>query len=234
VSEEAIAKIPGTTFSLKFGIEGKYYAIYLLQGAHAIQIKQLSIMRGTTLRDLPEEVETGLRFLLDTEEVYLSPVIIDRVVSDLLDQIPKDGQVFVKETTIKPEVPSSVNVLDLIEKSDHRAGKKSITEYTPGEKPKYDATASDIGKKFLKTPKPLPKRSASIEPEQDYPKPAISAKDDYLALEEKINSLTNEVKSLQETITKNKKAITSMKKQITTLKKSTKEFKELSKKPATK
>jgi len=228
MSDEAIVKIPGTTFSLKFGIEGKNYAVYLVQGAHAISIKKLNILKGTTLRDLPEEAENGLRFLLDSEEVYISPVVVDRVVTDLMEQIPKDGKVFVKETTLKPDIESSVRVLDLIEKSDHRAGKKSLEEYTPGEKPKFDATASDIGKKkSLKTPKPIPKRSAIAE--QDYQKPAISAKDDYLALEEKLNSLTNEVKSLQETITKNKKAITSMKKQITTLKKSSKKLKELTK-----
>jgi len=228
MSDEAIVKIPGTTFSLKFGIEGKNYAVYLVQGAHAISIKKLNILKGTTLRDLPEEAENGLRFLLDSEEVYISPVVVDRVVTDLMEQIPKDGKVFVKETTLKPDIESSVRVLDLIEKSDHRAGKKSLEEYTPGEKPKFDATASDIGKKkSLKTPKPIPKRSAIAE--QDYQKPAISAKDDYLALEEKLNSLTNEVKSLQETITKNKKAITSIKKQITTLKKSSKKLKELTK-----
>ncbi len=228
MSDEAIVKIPGTTFSFKFGIEGKNYAVYLVQGAHAISSKKLNILKGTTLRDLPEEAENGLRFLLDSEEVYISPVVVDRVVTDLLEQIPKDGQVFVKETSIKPDIETSVRVLDLIEKSDHRAGKKSIEEYTPGEKPKFDATAFDIGmKKSLKTPKPLPKRSAKAE--QNYQKSAISAKDDYLALEEKLTSLTNEVKSLQETITKNKKAITSMKKQITTLKKSSKELKELSK-----
>ncbi len=228
MSDEAIVKIPGTTFSFKFGIEGKNYAVYLVQGAHAISSKKLNILKGTTLRDLPEEAENGLRFLLDSEEVYISPVVVDRVVTDLMEQIPKDGQIFVKETTIKPDIETSVRVLDLIEQSDHRAGKKSMEEYTPGEKPKFDASASDIGmKKSLKTPKPLPKRSAVTG--QDYPKPAISAKDDYLALEEKLNSLTNEVQSLQETIAKNKKAITSMKKQITTLKKSSKELKESSK-----
>jgi hypothetical protein len=228
MSDEAIVKIPGTTFSFKFGIEGKNYAVYLVQGAHAISSKKLNILKGTTLRDLPEEAENGLRFLLDSEEVYISPVVVDRVVTDLMDQIPKDGQIFVKETTIKSDIETSVRVLDLIEKSDHRAGKKSVEEYTPGEKPKFDATASDIGmKKSLKTPKPLPKRS--VVTDQDYLKPAISAKDDYLALEGKLNSLTNEVQSLQETITKNKKAITSMKKQITTLKKTSKELKELSK-----
>ncbi|NPE07000.1 MAG: hypothetical protein GNW80_01855 [Asgard group archaeon] len=229
MSEEALVKIPGTTFSLKFGLEGKYYAVYLVQGKHAVSSKKTSILQGTTLKDLPEEIGKGMRFLMDSEEVYISPVIVDRVVNDLLEQIPKDGQVFIKETTVKPDIETSVSVLDMIEKSDHRAGKKSIMEYTPSEKPKYDATASDIGRKSLKTPKPLPKRSATVEHESDYPKPAISAKDDYLALEEKLTLLTNEVKSLQETIDNNKKAITSMKKQITTLKKSTKEIQASSK-----
>ena len=229
MSEEALVKIPGTTFSLKFGLKGKYYAVYLVQGKHAVSSKKTSILKGTTLKDLPEEIEKGMRFLMDSEEVYISPVIVNRVVNDLLEQIPKDGQVFVKETTVKPDIETSVSVLDMIEKSDHRAGKKSIVEYTPGEIPKYDATASDIGRKSLKTPKPLPKRSATVEHESDYQKPAISAKDDYLALEEKLTFLTNEFKSLQETIDKNKKAITSMKKQITTLKKSTKKIQASSK-----
>lgn len=229
MSEEALVKIPGTTFSLKFGLEGKYYAVYLVQAKHAVSSKKTSILKGTTLKDLPEEIEKGMRFLMDSEEVYISPVIVDRVVNDLLEQIPKDGQVFVKETTVKPDIETSVSVLDMIEKSDHRAGKKSIVEYTPGETPKYDATASDIGRKSLKKPKPIPKRSATVEHESDYPKPAISAKDDYLALEEKLTFLTNEFKSLQETIDKNKKAITSMKKQITTLKKSTKKIQASSK-----
>ncbi len=230
---EALVKIPGTTYSLKFGLEGKYYAVYLVQSGHAISSKKTNILQGTTLQDLPEELEKGMRFLLDAEEVYISPVIVNRVVYDLLEQIPKDGQIFVKETSIKPEIESSVHVLDLIEKSDHRAEKKSVVEYTPREKPKYDATAFDIGKKDLKTPKPLPKKSPTIETIEDHPKPAISAKDDYLALEEKLNSVTNELKSLQETIDQNKKEITNLKKQITTLKKNTKEIKELTTKPAT-
>lgn len=230
---EAIVKIPGTTFSLKFGLEGKYYAVYLVQSGHAISSKKTSILKGTTLRDLPEEVEKGMRFLLDSEEVYISPVIVNRVVHDLLEQIPKDGQVFVKETSVKPEIETSVRVLDLIEKSDHRSESKSVVEFTPGEKPKYDATAFDIGKKELKFPKPLPKRNVTADTEQDYPKPAISAKDDFLALEEKLNSLTNELKSLQETISKNKKEISNLKKQVTTLKKNTKEIKELTQTPAT-
>ncbi|NHJ31933.1 MAG: hypothetical protein FK732_03635, partial [Asgard group archaeon] len=181
MSEESKVKIPGTTYSLKFGLEGKYYAVYLVQSGHAISSKKTSILKGTTFKDLPEEIEKGMRFLLDSEEVYISPVVVNRVVNDLLELIPKDGQIFVKETTVKPEIESSVSVLDMIEKSDHRAGKKSVEEYTPGEKPKYDATAFDIGKKSLKSPKPLPKRSAKVEHEKEYPKPAISAKDDYLA-----------------------------------------------------
>lgn len=227
MSEEAIAKIPGTTFSLKFGIEGKYYAVHLCRGRTPFKTKQLNVLKGTTLNELPEEVENGLRFLLDAEEVYLSPVIINRVVDDLIEQIPKDGQVFVKETTEKQYITPTTSVSEMISKSEDRAGKKSVIEYTPNQKPKFDATAKDIGKSSLKPPKPLPKRDLSVE--HSTSKPAISAKDDYLAMDEKVNSLTNELQTVQGLIEKQKKDIKNMKKQITTLKKQTKELIELTK-----
>ncbi len=227
MSEEALAKIPGTTFSLKFGIEGKYYAVYLCRGSKPFNTKQLSILKGTTLRELPEEVENGLRYLLDMEEVYISPVIVNRVVNDLIEQIPKEGQVFIKETTKKQYVTPSTSVSQLISKSEDRAGKKSVIEYMPSEKSKFDATAESIGKISLKTPKPLPKKDTIIK--YSTPKPAISSKDDYLAIDEKVNTLTNEILTLQGSIDQHTKAIKNLKKQITTLKKQTKELKELTK-----
>ncbi len=227
MNEEALAKIPGTTFSLKFGIEGKYYAVYLCRGSTPFKTKQLNILKGTTLNELPEEVENGLRYLLDMEEVYLSPVIVDRVVNDLIEQIPKGGQVFTKETTKKQYVTLSTGVSQLISKSEDRAGKKSVIEYAPSEKSKFDATAESIGKISLKTPKPLPKRDTTIE--HSTLKPAINSKDDYLAIDEKVNILTNELQIVQGSIDQHTKEIKNVKKQITTLKKQTKELKELTK-----
>lgn len=227
MSEEAIARIPGTTFSLKFGVEGKYYAVFLCRGRAPFKTKQLSILKGATLSELPEEVENGLRFLLDTEEVYLSPVIVNRVVNDLIEQIPKDGQVFVKETTEKEYVTPTTSVSEMISKSEDRAGKKSIIEHKPSEKSKFDATADDIGKRHLKPPKPLPKRDLNVE-HTNY-KPAISSKDDYLAIDEKVSTLTNDLLTVQGTVEKHKKEITNLKKQITKLKKQTKELIELAK-----
>ena len=44
MSEEAIAKIPGTTYSLKFGYEGKYYAVFLCRGSSPFKTRQLWII----------------------------------------------------------------------------------------------------------------------------------------------------------------------------------------------
>ncbi|HUT81809.1 MAG TPA: hypothetical protein VMZ29_11455 [Candidatus Bathyarchaeia archaeon] len=223
MSEEALAKIPGTTFSLKFGEEGKYYAVHLCRGTQPFLSKQLSILKGTTLSDLPEEVENGLRYLLTKEDIYLSPVIINRVVTELIEQIPKDGQVFVKETEEKHYVTPTVSVQEMIAQKEEHAGKKSMIEYTPGEKPRYDATSETIGKIHLREPRLLPSRDMSLDITPT--SPASSTKDDYLALEEKVNSLHNEIQTMQEIIDSNNKEIASLKKQITSLKKETKELK---------
>jgi len=220
LSEEAITKIPGTTFSLKFGIEGKYYSVYLCRGSTPFRTKELSILRGTSLDDLHEEVENSLRYLLDSEEVFLSPVIVDRVVNDLMDQIPKDGQVSAEETAPKAYVATPVGVAEIISKKEAHAGKKSVIEYTPGEKPKFDATADSIGKIPLKAPKALPRKdivstSTSV----------ISPRDDYMSLDEKITALTNELQSTQEMVAKTNDDLKKLKKQVTTLKKTTKELK---------
>ncbi|NHJ87944.1 MAG: hypothetical protein FK734_20945 [Asgard group archaeon] len=221
--DEAITKIPGTTYSLKFGVEGKYYSVFLCRGNHPFKSKPLSIMKGTTLRDLPEELEKGLQYLLDSEQLYLSPIIIDRVVNDLLDRIPDDGQVFVKETS-KPIIEEpTVHVSEMISKSEQRAEKKSIIEHTPSEKSKFDASAMDIGKIQLRTPRPLPQKEVTsisepiIESQKTPYTTPTSQKDSYQELEEKVSSLTSEVKSLHEIIESNKKAISNLKGQITKL-----------------
>ncbi len=227
MSEEALAKIPGTTFSLKFGTEGKYYAVHLCRGSQPFLTKQLSILKGTDLTDLPQELESGLRYVLSKEEIYLSPIIVNRVVNDLLVQIPKDGQVLEKEIEEKQFVTPTVSVQELISQKDFHAGKKSMIEYTPGEKPKYDATAESIGKIQLRVPKPLPNREESSSVSQP-PAPIGHKDEDYLALEEKVVSLQNELHKMQEIIDNNNKEIASLKKQLTSLKKETKELKSIS------
>ena len=88
----SLIKIPGTTYYLQFGIEGKYYAVFLIQGRQPIQSTKLNILRGTSLHDLPAEVENGLRTMLEAEEVYISPMVVDRVVNDMLEQVPQEGK----------------------------------------------------------------------------------------------------------------------------------------------
>ncbi|MHA1212001.1 MAG: hypothetical protein ACTSSH_06035 [Candidatus Heimdallarchaeota archaeon] len=222
MSEEAITKIPGTTFSLKFGIEGKYYSVYLCRGSTPFRTKELSILRGTSLDDLHEEVENSLRYLLDSEEVFLSPVIVDRVVNDLMDQIPKDGQVSAEETAPKAYVATPVGVAEIISKKEAQAGKKSVIEYTPGEKPKFDATADSIGKIPLKAPKALPRKDIVSTTTTSS---GTSPRDNYMSLDEKITALTNELQSTQEMVAKTNDDLKKLKKQVTTLKKTTKELK---------
>ncbi len=236
---ETITKIPGTTYSLQFGVEGKYYAIFLIRGRQAIQSKKLNILRGTPLHELPQEIEIGLRSMLDTEEVYISPVVVDRVVNILLEKIPQEDQLEVKETTAAEEkklVPTSINVRNLIAHSDGRAGQKSVIEHHPLEKSKFDATSENIGKIQLKTPKPLPQKEKMIEPS---PVPAVTTKEpvvaqpkteikstaSYISIDDKVSALTNEITKLVEQVTKNDKEIKKMKRQITTLKKAAKETK---------
>lgn len=234
---ESLTKIPGTTYSLQFGIEGKYYAVFLIRGRQAIQSKKLSILRGTVLHELPEEVETGLRSMLDAEEVYISPVVVDRVVNEILKRIPQEDQLEVKEPVAEKRlVPTSINVQNMIAQSDGRSGQKSMIEHHPPEKTKFDATSESIGRIQLKTPKPLPHKEKMIEPSST---PIVSKKEsvvapspvkiestgNYVSMDEKVLSLTTEVTKLEEQVTKNNKEIKKMKKQITTLKKAAKEAK---------
>ncbi|MHA1188010.1 MAG: hypothetical protein ACTSSK_14255 [Candidatus Heimdallarchaeota archaeon] len=195
---EAIAKIPGTTYSLKFGVEGKYYAV--------------------SIRELPEAIENGLKFMLDAKGVFINPIVIDRVVNEVLEKIPEDGQVLLKETEPVDITPGARSVSDLINNSDNRAGKKSIIEHRPGEKSPYDASALDIAKKPAFKPKPLPEKVEKIEPATT--KPSTKAQGNIntgQSIEDNIQTLTNR-------LVKNEKAVTSLKKQVTTLKKKVKEL----------
>ena len=229
MSQEPITKIPGSTYSLKFGIEGKYYALYLCRGSQPFRTKQLNILRGTSLKDLPEEIENGIRFLLDSEQIFLSQIIVKRVMNDLLEQIPKESsQTFAKETSIKSYVQPTITVQELISKSDERAEQKSVLEFTQSEKIKYDATAEDIGRIVLKEPKPLHKKGTTAEIPQT--KPQSVSKTDYVSLEQKVNTLSNEIVSLHTQIDKNNQEITDLKMEITSIKKETDIIKDLSSK----
>ncbi|MHA1738116.1 MAG: hypothetical protein ACTSXA_13495 [Candidatus Heimdallarchaeota archaeon] len=221
---EAIAKIPGTTYSLKFGVEGKYYAVYLVQYHHPIETKNLEILKGTSIRELPEAIENGLKFMLDAKGVFINPIVIDRVVNEVLEKIPEDGQVLLKETEPVDITPGARSVSDLINNSDNRAGKKSIIEHRPGEKSPYDASALDIAKKPAFKPKPLPEKVEKIEPAtpavQPKTKPSTKA-------QENINtgqSIEDNIQTLTDRLVKNEKAVTSLKKQVTTLKKKVKKL----------
>lgn len=236
MSEQPV-KIPGTTFSLQLGFEGKYYAVFLVQYHQIIKSRKTGILKGTDLSTLSEEVENGMRSLLEGEEIFINPVIIDRVVNELLEQKPIERKAAAEEEAIPREesrlVPETVKVSELIKHSDNRAGKTTITEYHPEQKSKFDATADSIGNYNLKTPKPLPSRFTSSEDVpatithseiQASPKSqAISIdKENYAQLEEKITSLNTEISGLLEQINNNNKEITNLKKQITTLKKQVK------------
>lgn len=233
----SLIKIPGTTYYLQFGIEGKYYAVFLIQGRQPIQSAKLNILRGTSLHDLPAEVENGLRTMLEAEEVYISPVVVDRVVNDMLEQVPQEGQMEVKEPvgTTERLVSDSVSVRSRIAQSDSRAGKKSIIEHHPGQKSKFDATADSIGHIELKKPKPLPRKDIMVEQSEPIvikkevsiakPQAEISKTESYISVDDKVANLTNEVTQLVEKVTKNDKEIKKLKRQITALKKATKNTK---------
>jgi hypothetical protein len=239
-----LTKIPGTLYSLGFGTEGNYYAVFLYRGRQAINTKKLSIVRGSSLRDLPDEVENGLRHLLDNEEIYISPAIIDRVVNDLMDKIPKEGQVFTKETTERKLVSENVNVKELINKSESRSKKQEeATEMPPKKEKKYDASAMDITPPKPRTPKPLPEKEEAVKKEQipapreiqrtpetakvaTQSKSNILKEEDLAPLEEQVTKLTDELNDLQELVTKNKNNITSVKRSITILKNKLKEMNE--------
>ena len=233
---DALIKIPGTTYYLQFGIEGKYYAVFLIQGRQAIQSKKLNILRGTSLHELPEEVENGLKSMLEAEEVYISPVVVDRVVNNLLEKIPQDGQMEVKEAPAEGgELSSSVSVKNMVAHSDHRSGIRSVIEHHPGQKSQFDATADSIGRIELKKPKPLPLKDSMVQRETPAatevettstipkPQPTKTATESYVSMDDKVNTLTNEISQLVEQVTKNDKEIKKMKKQITKLKKDLKE-----------
>jgi hypothetical protein len=221
---EAIAKIPGTSYSLKFGVEGKYYAVYLVQYHHPIETKSLEILKGTSIRELPEAIENGLKFMLDAKGVFINPVVIDRVVNEVMEKIPEDGQVLQKETEPVDITPSARSVSDLINQSDNRAGKKSIIEHRPGEKTPYDASALDMIKKPAFKPKPLPKEMPKTESATPAVKPATEPS---TKAQENINtgqSIEDTIQTLTDRLVKNEKAVTSLKKQVTTLKKKVKEL----------
>ena len=226
---EAIAKIPGTTYSLKFGVEGKYYAVYLVQYHNPINTKKLDIIKGTSIRELPEAIENGLKFLLDSEEIFINPVVIDRVVNELLGKIPEDGQVLLKESEPVDITPSAVSVSELIHRSESRTEHKSMIEHTPGLKPKYDASASDIGTKPLRKPKPLPQKEAqSVNVVQSVTPTVKTAETKSVPkTQENVNTsgtLADEMQSLTDRLVKNEKAVTNLKKQVTKLKKQVKEL----------
>ena len=233
----SLIKIPGTTYYLQFGIEGKYYAVFLIQGRQPIQSSKLNILRGTSLHDLPAEVENGLRTMLEAEEVYISPMVVDRVVNDMLEQVPQEGKMEVKEpvSTTERLVSDSVSVSSRIAQSDNRAGKKSVIEHHPGQKSKFDATADSIGRIELKKPKPLPRKDAMVNQSEPImvkkedtiakPQAEISTNESYVSVDDKVTNLTNEVTQLVEKVTKNDKEIKKLKKQITALKKAAKEAK---------
>jgi len=236
---EPLTKIPGTTYYIQFGIEGKYYAIFLIRGRQAIQSKQLTILRGGSLHELPEEVESGLRSMLDAEEVYISPVVVDRVVNELLEQVPQEGEMDAKEPVVEVEkrlVPTSISVQNIISKSDRRAGTTSTIEHHPQEKSKFDATSDGIGRYQLKKPKPLRQKEKMVEPSLTPTAPIketvvaqtqaeIKSPETYISLDDKVLSLTTEINKLTDQVTKNDKEIKKMKRQITTLKKAAKEAK---------
>lgn len=238
---ETRTKIPGTLYSLKFGIEGKYYAVFLYRGNQEIYSKKLEILRGTSLRDLPEELENGLKYMLDKKEIHLSPVIVDRVVNNLLEKIPENGSVFDKESSKKKLEKPSISVQELVKKSEKRLEtQKQVPTYTPAQKQKYDASAEDLGKYNLKKPKPLPeKREAEQKSEikeipiKEEPKKEHKIKQaenktleekkemnkKYQELQKKVDDLNNEVSGLVETIKKNEKQIGTLEQKIIQLKK---------------
>ncbi|NHJ40909.1 MAG: hypothetical protein FK731_12840 [Asgard group archaeon] len=237
MSKEITTQIPGTTFRIRFGFEGKYYALFLCRGNKEFKSMKLNILRGTSLHELPEEVENGLKDLLFSEQVYLSPVIVKNVANNLLEQMPENGQIIKEEVKQKQFVKSEVSVSDLISKSEDRAGKKSIIEHGPMDKPKYDATADSLGRIELKKPKLLPEKITKHEiiPTEEYKpikkieekidildkKPEVTEivkKEAYNQLDEKVTTLTNEVKSLHEIIDKSNQDIEILKEQIDIIK----------------
>ncbi|HUU77680.1 MAG TPA: hypothetical protein VMX55_05000 [candidate division Zixibacteria bacterium] len=229
---ETIIKIPGTSFSAQFGIEGKYYTVFLIQYGQAVKSKKLDILKGSPLQDLPIEVEKSLQHLLETENLYINPVIIDRVVNDLLEHPPEKSEGTMFEEHEEPRiVPSSIKVQDLITERDIRAGKTSVVEFKPQEKSKFDASSANFGTPKPRAPRPLPSKESMIEQQQSSQlqvavkkEPIQQTKSSFLATEEKTMSSTNELQQLTERIDKTDKELKNLKKQVTTLKKTVSEL----------
>lgn len=230
-----MVRIPGTTFYLQFSIEGKYYAISLVQGRLPIKSRKLDALRGTAKTELTGEIETGLQALLEEENLYINPVVVDRVITEFLEKIPEEGQSSTREISEERKIipETAVKVSEMIKKSDDRAGKTSMVEHKPITKPKYDASAESISHYNLRTPRPLPQKESIIEQEtvtssientteiEKENKIVLTSTiqtEKYIQLEEKIVSLTNEINNMQQKIDSTSKEITNLKKQITTLK----------------
>ncbi|MBD3191387.1 MAG: hypothetical protein GF308_12125 [Candidatus Heimdallarchaeota archaeon] len=210
------AKIPGTLYSLQFGTDGNYYAVFLVRGRQNVATKRLDIVRGTSLRDLPEEIENALRTLLDREQIFLSPAIVDRVVNEIVTQIPEKGKVtFTRASQTKR--PSG-RVKQLIQESEERVKRQApASSRQPIDTRAPSASAEDIGKIPLKKPRPISEtvlaredRSASIK--------STAPKDQSSDVLNKVDRLTNELAALQNLADQNKKEIETLKKELSSLK----------------
>ena len=90
MSEDAFVKIPGTTLTVKVGTEGKYYAVYLCRGFNPFKTEKLPILKGVASDDFEEETKKAIAKLLDSEDIFLSPIIVNRVTNDLLGELSKE------------------------------------------------------------------------------------------------------------------------------------------------
>ena len=231
---EAI-KIPGTSFSVQIGYESKYYTVFLVHYGKPIKSQKLSILKGTPIDDLPQETEKAVQNLLETEQIFINPVIVDRVVNELLEQKPDESEITlnVEKEEIKESrlVPSNINVRDMISQRDSSASKPSMIEHKPKEKSKFDASAFDFGTPKPKPPRPLPSRDhanessitsvSAIAPKKE---PIEVKTEIYKATETKSDTASNQINELMDKIAKNDKEIKNLKKQISTLKKTVKEL----------
>ena len=231
---EAI-KIPGTSYSVQLGFESKYYAVYLVQYGKPIKSQKLAILKGTPIDDLPEETEKALQNLLETEQIFINPVIVDRVVNDLIEQKPEEGEITLESEKEEPKeerlVPTNINVKNMISQRDSQVGKTSMIEHKPKEKSKFDASALDFGTHKPKPPKPLLSRFQATESSVS-PSLSITPKKETVALkvepykpsETKSDVVSNQINELMEKIAKNNKEIKNLKRQVSTLKKTVKEL----------
>lgn len=210
------AKIPGTLYSLQFGTEGNYYAVFLVRGRQNVATKRLDIVRGTSLRDLPEEIENALRTLLDKEQIFLSPAIVNRVVNEIVTQIPKKGKVTFTKTS-KMKQPSG-RVQQLIKESEERVKKQTpISSQQQKDSRAPSASAEDIGKIPLKKPRPLSETVLTQEDRSTSVKG--TPKDESRDVINKVDRLTNKIAALQNLADQNRKEIESLKKELSSLKK---------------